>query len=269
MGRVQIRPNVQNDGTRYVTLTANASANTKGAWAQIISSLPFDVSGLIVFRAGHDTAADYLQDLAIGGAGSEQVIVENALISRTGNCWRYNSWQEIPIYIPSGTRIAARCQSSTGGAKVNVTLGLLPMGSFGRAVMLAGCDTYGANTGDSGGTSLDPGGTIHTKGSWVQLSAGITRDCRAVSLSTGAQRNTARTNTNWLIDLGVGGAGSEQILIEDWLTTCHDTNDHITPEVSSIIPVSITAGTRIAARCQCAINDASDRLIDVLAHCFY
>src|SRR5512138_3447198 len=60
----------------YVLLTAGV-ANVKGAYSQLIASTPFDVAGLLFFCTIVSAGTPYLMDIAIGGAGSEQVVVPN------------------------------------------------------------------------------------------------------------------------------------------------------------------------------------------------
>jgi len=92
------------------TLTASAAGNTKGSYAQLIASTARDYSGLIVLAYGQ-SATEYLMDIAIGASGSEQVIMPNVMLGIASMAGFY-----IPLAVPSGTRVAARCQCAAAAA---------------------------------------------------------------------------------------------------------------------------------------------------------
>lgn len=105
------------------------------------------------------------------------------------------------------------------------------------------------------GTTITASATPHTKGSWTQLVA----NTGARSLGILVQLdNTAgsNTNTSMLLDIGMGAAGAEQVIIPDLAA------GFILPQATSaalrtyVFPLFIPAGVRLAARCQAVI--ASD-----------
>ena len=93
------------------------SANTKGAWSQLVASTSADIDYLVVCigtvanpTVGVD--ASFLVDIATGAASSESVIIPN--ISFGTDNLEVNSQRHIVFLqnIPSGTRVAARSQST-------------------------------------------------------------------------------------------------------------------------------------------------------------
>lgn len=250
-------------GSYGVTLTSNASANVKGVYGQLIASTGQDAFGLLVQVQGSATG-DYLIDLAIGGAGSEQIILSNFAHARQVGNTRRAGLMLIPLFIPSGTRISARCQGSTGGNNCILNITLLPaLGAFTLG-LLGRATTYGANTGTSGGISIDPGGTINTKGSYVQISASLTNPARWIVLMIGNQANAARANTannSWTFDVAIGAAGSETIVIPDIILGAGAVESVVVPYLISL-PFALPSGVRVAVRAQCTINDATDRKFD-------
>lgn len=104
------------------------TANTKGAYSQIIASTARDYMGLLLgFDTQNDSTsafAQFLVDVAIGGSGSEKIIMPNLQLLRTTKsstsvACEYilpPSQPFIPIAIPAGTRIAARAQCSINTA---------------------------------------------------------------------------------------------------------------------------------------------------------
>jgi hypothetical protein len=65
------------------------------------------------------------------------------------------------------------------------------------------------------------------------------------------------------MDIGVGSAGSEQVLLGDMDLSASAGSDSIGPMAIGV-PVRIPAGTRLAVRAQSNITDATDRLFDAM-----
>jgi hypothetical protein len=244
------------------TLLTGGTANVKGSYVELIASTAFHASWMLVsFSRTVSSSAEFLLDIAVGAAASEQVIVNNLYASGLSSLY-FNYM--FPVSIPPGTRISARIQDGASGTgRVNVALignSLLPSASYGRLT------TYGANTADSGGVSIDPGGTLNTKGAYSEIVASTTNRIRGLIIAIGAQGNNARTDALWLFDVAIGAAGSEQIIISDLPISCVAAGDAVSPGVFPIIPISIPEGTRVAVRAQCSIIDAADRLFDVILY---
>lgn len=83
--------------------------------------------------------------------------------------------------------------------------------------------------------------TANTKGSWVELVTSTAYDADGILISL----RSSGSGISWLFDFGVGGAGSEVVIAANFLFA-QDTGIigyfHL--------PVSVPAGTRIAARSQ-------------------
>lgn len=250
--------------SRGTLITASATPNTKGAYAQMVASTARHATGIVIIANRHgDANVDYLIDIAAGGAGSEQVILSNLLSTNGPGGDAFGGWWYFPLAIPAGTRISARCQSTGASADVRVTAHLV--GAQMQIAPLSKVTTYGANTADSGGTSIDPGASANTKGAWTQLTASSAA-LAGFALAFGTQANTTRTRCTWLIDIGIGGAGSEQVLLADLLLSTDTSSDNMAPGATPFLPLSIPAGTRIAARAACSITDATDRLFDLVLY---
>lgn len=246
-----------------IALTANASNNVKGAYSQLVASTPQDAYGLLIQIQGSSTG-DHLIDIAIGAAASEQIIAANIVHARQIGNTRRGSYALIPGFIPSGTRLSAREQCSTGGANALIAIILLPaIGPFSLA-NLTRMTNYGGNTTTSGGVSIQPGGTINTKGAYSQISSSTTNPMRWAVLMFGNQANAARANTannSWTVDVAIGSAGNETIIVPDVFIGAGAADSVVVPILVSI-PTNIPSGTRVAVRAQCTINDATDRTFD-------
>jgi hypothetical protein len=238
-----------------------AGNNTKSAYTEISSSTSADAEAILVavFTGGAD--GDVLFDVATGAASSETDIISNVYMCDNNSTSQVTRYYYFPVAIASGTRVSMRYQATNLNCDVYALIHLLDGAS---TISLANCaaTTYGAVTADSAGTGLDPGGTANTKGSYTELEDSTTDDIDWLMVVVGGQNNTARTFATWLIDIATGAAASESIVVPDVFSQT-GAADVVTPTVIGPFPVTITTGTRIAARCSCTINDATDRLIDV------
>ncbi len=118
--------------TTFVTVDPGGSANTKGSWAQITASTtaPASMIDLEIGPPANTGAANYAIDVAVGGSGSEKVILSNLFLRATNSSRPDQSIMgPFPVNIPTGTRLSARCQSTTsGGGTRALTLGLRTWG---------------------------------------------------------------------------------------------------------------------------------------------
>lgn len=243
------------------TVAASASANTKGAWVEITAATARDAQALLVELSAVGAMAG-LVDVAVGASGSEVVIVANLIIQR-----RQTAGLSVlfPIPIPAGTRLALRLQSTVGSASITAKVLLVAQGIVSPPP-LGLVTTYGAATADSGGTTVDPGGTANTDSAWTELSSGV-NPCRWLLLSfteVSALFGLSIAAT-WLVDVAVGAGGSEVELVADLLISGNPEGDMFYPS-PLLLPLTLPAGARLSVRARCTNTDASDRRLDVIAY---
>jgi hypothetical protein len=92
------------------------------------------------------------------------------------------------------------------------------------------------------GIQLTGGGTAHTMGAWFAL-GNAPFDC--VGILIFARNNSSATD--YLVDIGFGAAGSEQVVIESLYVTGPSSSSR---SKQYFFPLRIPAGTRVSARCQ-------------------
>jgi hypothetical protein len=254
--------------SNYFVALTSGSANVKGGWVELISSTPYFGTLYMTHQATNSLSKDSLFDLGIGAAGSELIIVNNLLFSSLGGA-SYTGGQlySLPLSVPSGARIAVRVQSSASSVLHNVSAGIIGVSDMRNGICFQSCATYGAVTEDSGGTSIDPGGSANTKGAWVELTSATTSYTQGFFLAFGNKCNAARADASMAIDVGVGAAGLERPIVQNFIIQAGSAMDSITPRVSPFFYVGIPTGTRISARSACSITDATDRLIDIVLYC--
>lgn len=263
-GRYQVGADTA--GSRGVQITTGA-ANTKGSYTTLLTT-SFDASRLIITLSRSSSSGDYLVDIALDlGGGTFQIIANNLLMSPFD--LNASALYDLPFEIPAGSVIAARAQASPAAG--SSTLGISAMiveSGLGVSSPYSGLLTMGANTADSGGTSVDPGASQNVKGAWVELDPSVDRTLFGLILAFGQQLNNARANLFHLFDIGIGAAGSEQVILDN-IPITQSTNDPILPLTTPIFWMSIPEGSRLAARQQANTADATDRLADIIAYGVY
>lgn len=117
-------------------------------------------------------------------------------------------------------------------------------GGCGIGFAQANFSDHGTNAATSLGTTVTASGSINTKGSWVQLNAATAYDMNMFWIFL---ENPSVNNSGYLIDIGIGAAASEIVLIANIPYGCPSNSSGI---IGIPCPVAIPAGTRISARIQ-------------------
>lgn len=179
-----------------------ATAHTKGAWTQIVSSTTSD-TGLIVVNyngtAGIATDASVLFDIGVGAAGSEVVVASDLAVGGIG--FSLTPHFSLPIFIPAGSRVAARAQAAattTAGAASWLLLRTADAHLTPRSV-----DTLGVVSSTSRGIAL-----AGASGSYTEIVASTSQPYQAMQLISSAGGKTG-INSTFRLTLAVGAAGSE------------------------------------------------------------
>ena len=245
------------------TLTAGGSANTKGAWAQLSAATPIDATGIIVVLGGAVDNGDFLVDIGIGASGVETIIVPDVL--HCGRAHDFNGYYPFPICVPRGSRVVARCQA-TGASLTLAAQVILLSGGFSTPPGGGRVAAYGTAAADSGGTQVTPSTNANEKGAWSELVGSTGGRARQILVSFGNMDNNVRTSAGWLIDVGIGPAGQEHIILADLNLAVDAVGDLIVPPVLGPFPITVPAGSRIAARAQCSITNATDKLFDIAVY---
>lgn len=261
-------------GARGVQLSPG-SANTKGGWAQLIAATNTPGSGILVQMICESPVATVttcaMMDLGFGGSGSEVVVAANLVCSLAGYATFASTGAAnyfFPISVPAGTRISARFQASRNDVTCYVQAAVFAAGT-GIINGAGSVETWGATTASSTATLLDAGATAGTKGSWVQLTAATTNTAREVTLAfvnvDNDSAGTDQVRKTFQVDLGIGGSGSERVVIPDIAVSRAWSICHSLPLIR--LPITIPAGSRLAARVASSSNTAGNmRSIGVAAY---
>lgn len=244
-------------------IAGSGTANVKSSYTQLVASTGL-TAVWIQLMVGHSTSAntaDFLYDIATGAAASETVVIADVPFCTGGNTFYTRSTTLIPIAIASGTRIASRVQLNGTATTLFFTISAI-LGA--ESDITSGAVTnYGSNTSDSGAVSVDPGGTANTKGSYSQIAASTSAAHNWLNPVLGNQDNGVRTGANWLMDIATGAAASEVVVIPDVWIEMGSTLDVPFTYSWNFGVTEIASSTRLAARMQCSITDATDRTFDL------
>lgn len=241
-----------NTTANYGGTTLAGSTTAKGAWTQIAASTPVDAHEIIVdlmpsYVGGTDTA---VVDIAVGASGAEQIIIPNMLYSQD----QWNGFAtgklRFPMQIPAGSRISGRCQIKNAYVP-QATVTLINNGAKNNAGQTIVTD-YGTST--TYGTALTP--TTGAKSAWVQLAATTSYDLSGFYLVLGNGGSSVTTTLWAAIDVGIGAAGSEQVVLPDYMAGVDSNAEIYLPVYSDFIGMNIPAGSRIAVRAQASAAKA-------------
>ena len=253
------RVRIDSAGFNASVTTANGFScgnDAKGSWNELIASTSGDCDLLFLYVYHSDSGVEeFLFDVAVGAAGSEEAIIENVhLTGRPRN--DPPLLLNIPVHIAAGSRVSVRCQGTTVRT-VNVAVKLYA-NSFSASPSRAGAKGFGIDLSGSRGTVVDPGGVANTLGAWTEIDASTSDDIYGFFVMIGNDDNaTINTNNEFFIDIGIGGAGSEEVVVDSiWSRSSTSENNYPTEFFDIVIP----AGTRIAARMQAQDIDATDRI---------
>lgn len=237
-------------GTSLMTSVAsNVTANALGNWIQLHAAAPFPVSCLDLMMGkaawgASSTNTQALLDIGYGASGSEAALSQNVAF---GGAVAFQSWT-FPIYIPVASRIVMRIRSAVAGKANTFAVSL----SGGGTGMEAGHSsvTYGAVTATSIGTSLTVPTVANTKSVWTTIAAATTSPARWMLVGVGAPNTAFPVAADGLLDVGMGAAGVESVIIPDnpfTITTAATINGAF----PLLFPVNVPVGVRLAARYQC------------------
>jgi len=245
-----------------VTFTSHATeAHSAGAWVQIEASTAADVSALVYqLRTNNqingNTSATLLE-IGVGASGSE-VLWATVQVGYSVTAGFSVPWNVIPGAIPAGSRVAGRLRSVQLAKAVNFSFLFrsAPSAQLGAPV------TYGADTAASQGLALTAPGSLNSKGAWTELSSSTAVALYAVNVSIGAN-NSFQFGTQVLVDIGIGSAGNEVVIIPDIYWIC--VNSEYFWQASEVtFGYQIPAGSRLCAR---YARGTSTQQVDLILNC--
>jgi hypothetical protein len=240
---------------------------------QLVASTSFAAETLVITLhevvAGATANTGMLLDIGIGAAASETVLIPDLLVgqsvaSASGVTGVIGGTIIVPIAVAAGTRISARIQGHT--ASDTLTVGLQYRASGFADTPGVACTAIGVNSsGASTGTVPTAAGSVNTKGDWTELISSTAAPYRYLVVTMQLTSTTVITAADGLVDIGIGAAASEVVIIPDipYISTGNEQFKFVGCELP--FKVSIPAGTRLACRYQATSTGAAAR--PVIAVC--
>lgn len=250
------------------SVTSGAASNTKGTAVQLIASTAFDAFWIkVIAYAYGNTATDSQGCLDIlTGAATEEVLIPDLLMGFCGTqalgmARGYKTW-DFPLYIPSGSRLAAQCAGMRTSTAMRVVVFLyggdgIPPFRVGSKVT-----TYGVTVPT--GTTVTPGAS-GAEGAWAQITASTSEDHFAVVPSFQPGTDTTLNTLHYALDVGVGSATEEEIAQSYWYAV---NTDEAMIGAANPMPCfrDIPSGTRLAVRVSnSGVNDVGN--YNAALHC--
>lgn len=247
-----------------IAITANASANTKATtWTELIASTAYETSWLLVSLGISSDDVGYLVDIGVGASTAEVALIDN-LYFHTSQVNEGHRHFLFPLRIPRGTRISARCQCAVGSQTIVVSV-ITIAAPISAPPSLGRVETMGANTSDSNGVSVDSGAVANTD-AVGELIASTGFAYRWMCLSVANPTDVVWGGTrSFLVDVLVGGAGSEVVVVSDLHFSGSSFIDRPQPG-TTCFPVAIPAGSRVAVRQRMDGTGAGDRVLDYVGY---
>lgn len=249
-------------------IAANATPGSDGAWTQISAAIANDWYAFTLFLTDGGTIDDVLLvDVAIGGAGSEFIILADLPVTQqnsVGRLGRVVTW--FPLYIAKGNRVSARVHRAI---KANSFTEIMLIGDTANTRHLPPyqrATTYGTVLASARGTSIDPGAVANTQGANTEIVASTTNPILSLYVFPNRTGITAVTVLSTsMLELFVGAGGSEVSLMPEFRSAYWEqTGDFGTPMGAlGPVPVNLPAGTRISAKTRSSNATATERLQQV------
>lgn len=118
-------------------------------------------------------------------------------------------------------------------------------------------DSTTANTAISRGITVTSGGGSSVKGAWVEAFASISEEAKWIQVNY----QSSNADENFAIDIGVGAAGSEVVVIAD--NPIFFNNSAM---INLQLPRTIASGSRVSVRCKATIASATMRFMMYLSN---
>jgi hypothetical protein len=237
-------------------------ANTKGAYVELLSaanntSNSTSIEVVLQMNVSGTVTAQLLIDIAIGGAGSEEVIIPNLWYYSDNSLLHNVDTAYFPINIPEGVRISARMQSDLASVIAPLHINLTNSG-FQQPASLSEVVDIGTDTSITGAVLVARSTTPGVFGSWVEIIASTVDEYSGFLVCAHRAADSWANTLALAYDVGVGSAGNEEIIMElSYATQGATETGH--GMVTPYKPINIAKGSRLAIR---AVGNANNSDLD-------
>lgn len=246
--------------TPGAAVTTGGATSTKGTPVELIASTSFDAYWISIIAGGYASAtaaSDGALDILIGAA-TEEVLIADLLM---GECGSFGAdtligpkqW-ECPLYIPAGSRIAARAAGRRTSTAVNVLVTIYGGDGYPPFRVGSKVTTYGMGTVPNG-TAITPGAS-GAEGSHTQIVASTSENHFALLPSFQVTNDSTMSNKGLNLDIGVGAA-TEEVLTQTYRYMTTSNENMCGPFPCRPVTVDVPSGSRLTLRASnSGANDA-------------
>ena len=231
--------------------TLGTTINSTG-WVELEASTVEDYDAFVLYLNFRSTNEDVHVSVAIGDAGSEQVIVDRALYPGRSHHFRMCCSYWLPISIPAGSRIAVKAVDDTNNAASHNMYMVMHRASGNAAPAFSVFEEIGEAT-------IDPGGTENVLSGWAEIASSVAHDYPLITWRLFPVDKTIGNNINMLYDMAVGAAGNEKLLMQQLYAHMGNGIDTYAPIHIPLFPFGVKAGDRLSWRCQLNSSNAVER----------
>lgn len=245
--------------SRGTTVTGSSTANSKGSWVAIANPLSADMGWVLIILDGSSfAAAGYaLVDIGITATSAnsgQTTLISNLILE--ANDGEARSYGPMPLAIPNGYYVWARCQTNSASNSLYVSMiGFEASPGFDT---YSCWDTYGVvSSGASYGTALTSSGTADTKGSYVTIASSLNDDTCGLVFSFDGQNSANINACGILLDVAIGTSNTNIISNMPISSLGGNTNppyDDMYPGHSGFLPFYLAKGTKVSARIQDSVG---------------
>lgn len=223
------------------------AVGSKGNWAQLIASTTADLYGVLVCinsNSGSNSSRNTVVDIGIGPSGSEVVLVPDLIGGNAGTYVLGAMWYYFPIFVPAGSRVAARAQGTVTTA---IRVYMQGVGRPSNPAQIRKASFVDA-IGVSGPNGVSVTGGSTNEGAWTLI--GTTTD-RVWWWQFGIQ--VASSDTSHIagvqhVDIAVGNGTLFDVIIQDaqFITSTAEASSN--PPLSAGVEYPVDAGVDVYAR---------------------
>lgn len=199
--------------TPGTSITTSASANTKGAYTQVLSALAQDAYGILIRLSDMFSSSTDLQGLVdigvdLAGGTSYTVWIPDLIANNAPGTISAGFTYYFPIKIPAGATVGARAQSNFGSQTVRVAVSVDHTPTAPESWLLGSVVERIGTITTSRGVAFTPGNAAD--GTWVSLGT-TTRPASWVQLGFSLASSAPGTE-NTYVDLAVGDSTTKRVL---------------------------------------------------------
>jgi hypothetical protein len=250
---------VKNTAASYygVTVIADATPHTKGAWVDLITSSAVAAETLGVFLVtsvqSNGTNTSTLLDIGLWNGSSYDVLIPDLAVGLAP----INTVYEFNLAVASGARLGARCQSTVASKSFDVGIFLREGG--GPEAAPTTVTAYGVLTASSSVTALTVAGSTHTKAAWTDITMSTSAAASKMFVDICGLASGSTTAATGLVDIGLWNGSSYDVIIPDLPYQVTAGEIHYAPCSMRWFEVDLPSGSRLGARYQATSAAAAAR----------